>query len=266
MLSDIAKNNLQKDQNVLGRKWATTYGGYFSDPGNIDFFISTVIPYLSDRPLDVLYAASASGLLGEKLLEQLGRGTLTLVDISKKHLNENINKKTKKICADLFTMDLGHQFDLILMRSSLDYFPSADLQVEVLQTIKQHLKKDGVFINQPAFISDPHERDVMSCISQDTRKIGDRYFQSTDLESFYRKAGFLQFKQIGIGKPMILTQQDHIDRYQITQKDIEAIQQMIPIEAESMHVTTTGYKLIFQFPIFLASQQPEAIGSDEIIK
>lgn len=253
MLSNVAKKNLRQDRNVLGRKWASTYGGWFSNSKNISVFIESVLPHLPSHPIDVLYAASANGLLGEELMRQLGAGHLTLVDVSKKHLAENKNRHTKKICADLLTVNLGCKYDLILMRSSLDYFPSADLQVDVLRNIKKHLKHGGLFVNQPAYIDVPFERNVMSQIYQETEKIGDRYFQSSDIKVLYRQAGFHHFKKIGEGESMILTQKDHIERYGITKKEIEKIQAMILKKARSMCVTKEGYRLVFQFPIFIAS-------------
>lgn len=253
MLSSVAKKNLKKDRRVLGENWHTVYGGYFSDPENIRQFIDTVIPFLPKRPLRILYAASAAGLLGETFLERLGTGTLTLVDISTKHLNENKNSLTEKVHGDLLTMNLARQFDLVLMRSSLDYFPSSDLQIRTLANIKHHLSPGGLFINQPAFIEEPKERDAMSAIYTKTRQIGDRYFQSNDLLQLYQHAGFNFFKKIGEGAELVLTEQDHIDRYGISSETVQRIRQMIPPDAQSMRVTTTGYELTFRFPIFLAA-------------
>src|SRR3989338_3885305 len=122
MATQLAKDNLEKDKNVLGKNWFSTYDNYFSDQENIDLFIDAVIPKLPTRKLDILYVASASGILGESLLLALGKGDLTITDISVEHLRENKNPKTTKICVDLLEMDLGKTFDLIVMRSSLDYF------------------------------------------------------------------------------------------------------------------------------------------------
>jgi SAM-dependent methyltransferase len=190
MTSTISKYNLDKDKKVLGKKWFTTYSGWFSDEDNIQSFIKTVTPYLSQKSLDILYVASASGLLGERLLEYLKASKLTIVDMSQKHLNENKNRNTIKIKTDILGMNLKKKFDVILMRSSLDYFPSKSLQIKVLKIIKKHLKSDGIFINQPAYIPDIKERDIISSIYNQNKKIGKRLFQSTDIESIYQKAGF----------------------------------------------------------------------------
>lgn len=253
MISTIARNNLKKDKNVLGKKWLKTYNNYFSDKDNIQRFIEVIKPLLADKELDILYVASASGLLGEELVKSLKRGRLTIVDISKKHLEENKNKKTKKVCFDLLKMDLDKKFDLIIMRSSLDYFPSQKLQVSVLKNIKKHLKKDGIFINQPAYISNLDERHQMSDIYNKTRKIGNRHFQSSDLHVLYEKAGFSNFKKIGEGKALRLTEKEHVERYEIDERDIKKIQNIIGEDCTSMKITKSGYKLNFRFPIFFAN-------------
>jgi len=64
MLSKISEYNLDKDKNVLGKKWSSTYGGWFSDEENIQLFIDAIKPFLPDKELSILYVASASGHLG----------------------------------------------------------------------------------------------------------------------------------------------------------------------------------------------------------
>ena len=253
MLSQIAKDNLEKDEKVLGREWLKTYNNYFSDEENIQIFIKSVKPFLPNKELKILYVGSASGLLGEKLVDSLCKGELTLVDISQKHLDQNKNDKTRKICCDLLNMDLHEKFDLIIMRSSLDYFSSEKLQVTVLEIIKNHLEKDGLFINQPAYVSSLKDRDILSEIYNETEKIGNRYFQSADLDSIYRKAGLDKFKKIGAGKDLLLTEKEHIERYKIDKEDIDKIQKIIGKDSDSAQETEHGYILKFEFPIFLAS-------------
>src|SRR3989344_8069421 len=158
MSLEITRYNLEKDKNVLGKEWLSTYGGYFSDKENIELFINAVRPILPDKKLDILYVMSASGLLGEKLIETLGKGSLTIVDVSREHLDENKNPKTRKIHGDVLELDLEEMFDVVIMRSSMDYFSSKFLQVKLLEVIKKHLKPDGIFINQPAYIADVEER------------------------------------------------------------------------------------------------------------
>ena len=251
MATQLAKDNLEKDKNVLGKNWFSTYDNYFSDQDNIDLFIDAVIPKLPTRKLDILYVASASGILGESLLLALGKGDLTITDISVEHLRENKNPKTTKICVDLLEMDLGKTFDLIVMRSSLDYFPSKELQIEVLKIIKKHLKEDGIFINQPAYIPSIQERDAISKIYNLIRTIGNRLFQSTDLSEIYAIAGFTPPEQIGGGKVMQLIEQDHVKRYEITKEDIRTVQELIGENMQYAKITNTGYVLEFTFPILL---------------
>jgi len=252
MASPIATYNLERDKKVLGKEWLTTYGNWFSDETIIQQFIDVVTPILPTGEVDILYAASASGLLGERLVSSLGRGRLTIADMSQKHLDENDNPNTTKICVDLLEMDLGKQFDVIIMRSSLDYFASREFQVEVLKILKKHLKENGVFINQPAYISNPEERDRMSRAYNAVDKIGNRFFQSIDLESIYTEAGFKDFKKISAGTDMHITEQEHIERYALAVEDILKIQAILKVDGDNVKLTENGYELMFEFPIFIA--------------
>jgi ubiquinone/menaquinone biosynthesis C-methylase UbiE len=253
MPSEITKHNLDRDKNVLGKDWLSTYGNWFSDEENIRAFVDAVKPILPDHELDILYVASASGLLGESLLKSLGKGNLTIVDISDKHLSENHNPKTKKICADLLEMNLGKKFDLIIMRSALDYFPSPELQVKVLKIIREHMKEGGIFVNQPAYISDLKQRDLISLLYNSIDKIGKRLFQSVDMPFLYEQAGFSLPKKIGESKDMILTEQEHIERYRLDENDIKHAQDILgKSNGCNIKVTDRGYNLRFEFPIFVS--------------
>ncbi len=253
MATGIVQDNLNKDKNVLGKEWLATYGSYFSDEENIQIFVDAVKPHLPYKNLDILYLASASGLLGERLTENLdGNNSLTIVDVSQIHLDENKNPKTTKICVDWLEMNLHKQFDIIMLRSSLDYFPTRELQIKALTIVKNHLKPDGIFINQPAYIPTLEERDIISKAYNCTGKIGQRLFQSADIVDLYYEAGFDTPKRIGEGKLMKITEQDHIKRYQIGSDDIKAIQEILKFAKSSGFVTETGYELDFEFPIFIS--------------
>ena len=252
-ITKIAEYNLQRDRRVLGQRWLSTYGGWFANEENIQSFIDALKPLLPNKELDILYVASASGLLGERLLEELGRGTLTLVDISQEHLDENKNPDTKKVKADLQQLDLRRQFDLVIMRSALDYFPTPSLQVEVLRVIKNHLKPEGLFVNQPAYISNIHNRDIISQVYNATDKIGKRLFQSSDIESLYSQAGFSAPQKIGDGKVMRISEKDHSERYDLTPADIRELQNILSKTTANGRVTKEGYELEFEFPIFVSS-------------
>ena len=252
MPTSAARYNLNRDKKVLGKQWLSTYGRYFSDQENIRLFIKAVKPFLPNRELNILYIAAASGLLGESLIADLGRGRLTITDISQKHLAENKNIKTRKIRVDLLEMNLGCRFDLVIMRSSLDYFSSRALQIKALKVVKKHLGPGGLFVNQPAYIPRRRTRDTISAIYNQTSKIGNRFFQSADMAEIYAAAGFHQPKKIGTGKTMIITENDHIKRYGLNPADVQKIRKIIGRGTTSGRKTKTGYALTFKFPIFMA--------------
>ncbi|MFA6018346.1 MAG: class I SAM-dependent methyltransferase [Patescibacteria group bacterium] len=246
--------NLDKDKNVLGQKWYSTYGGYFSNLKNIDVFVDALIPLLPNRSLEVLYVASASGLLGERLIKKLGQGHLMLVDVSKEHLDANTNPNTLKICKDLLDLNLGKRYDLIIMRSSLDYFPTMEQQIRVLKILGNHLRGDGLFANQPAYIGNLSERKVISRMYQDCPKIGNRLFQSIDMADVYHEAGFTAPECIGASEDLVTSDRDYQDRYGISAEDIGRIRQMITPDMNYALRTINGFELRFEFPIFVSSR------------
>ena len=254
--------NLIRDKNVLGSEWLRTYNGYFGDRKNIELFIRKILPNIRKKKrLRILYPCSASGILGENLAKRLrekGVSTeLVLVDISKDHLRENRNPKTKKILADIAGLDLGQLFDIIIMRSSLDYFPGEKLQIRVLSNLNRHLCKDGVFFNQAASMPSIIERDLADRIYKSNQRMGRRHFQcKADIEKLYKAAGFGKLKEIGNGTPLLLTEKEHAKRYEINETQVERIQKIIcevPAEKRpNIRATKKGYEMKFVFPMYAA--------------
>ena len=154
-LTKQSKQNLQRDWRVLGKNWGTTYKGYFSRSGPMKRFSKLVIPLLlNEKRVRILYVCSGPGALGEQLCKELKKEgktvTLTLHDMSAQHLKQNKNSKTRKIVGDLLTEHVQQKFDVVIMRSSLDYFSKESLQVNASKRIYSWLPADGLFANQTA--------------------------------------------------------------------------------------------------------------------
>ncbi len=259
-ITKSTRENLKKDKLVLGKNWKKTYKGFFGNKKNIDQFVKITLPYfLNKQSISIFYPASANGGLGEELAKELRKKgiktKLTINDVSKKHLKENTNKKTKKICADLLKLRLKEKFDLIIMRSSLDYFPNKKLQTRILGQIRNWLKKEGVFINQIAALNTNHSRDCADCIYNSTKRMGKRHFQSMgDIKQIYKKAGFKILAVIS-GPKLIITAKEHKNRYKITKKDVEKIKSIIKkFKTREIKATKKGYKIKFTFPIIIAKK------------
>lgn len=262
-ISVYSKKNLDRDKRVLGKKWNTTYNSYFSDTKNIESFIKVSFPYIKDikqKNISILYVGSAMGVLGEELVRFLGKhgmsACLTLVDISKKHLLENKNKETKKVQLDMLDMHIDSEFDVIIMRSSLDYLPTQNLQIKALKNIKKHLSNSGMFINCVAAMPTNISRDIANQVYASNNKIGTRHFQSQqDIHDLYEQAGFSQIKYIGSSSNLVITEKEHKERYHITQHEIKKIQNIIhQIKSKYLKVTEHGYYMEFIFPIYLAKK------------
>ncbi len=259
-LQSITRENLSRDQRVLGKAWNQTYKHYFGNPENIQSFVRQILSRVPKRrKLAILYPASGSGALGEALRNALKKkrveASLTLVDASARQLDENKNSSTKKILQDLLAPRLNGRFDVAIMRSSLDYFPTERLQANVLSMVRKHLAKGGVFFNQAASMPTLTERNLADQIYDSTTKIGRRHFQCPqDIRPIYEKAGFVKFKKIGSAPKLIVTEKEHQERYGVTAKEIGRIRKMIGRVPEkkrpNVKTTQKGYRLKFQFPIY----------------
>ncbi len=267
-ISKISENNLKRDKKVLGKNWKKTYNSYFSDPTNINAFIKAVLPEiqkaktLKNKKLNILYAGGANGLLGEKLVEALQKKgflpALYLLDISQEHLNQNKNKKTTKILADFLSYNSEIKFDIIIMRSALDYIYRERLQIKALKNLKSQLAENGLFFNCVAAMPTNKERNLADKIYASNKLIGKRHFQSKeDINKLYSKAGIKELKLIGKSKNLIITEKEHIERYNFAAKEVNKISQIITrskLNSKRITITSKSYKLDFIFPIYLAKK------------
>jgi ubiquinone/menaquinone biosynthesis C-methylase UbiE len=259
-LGTIAKRNLQKDKKVLGKNWKNTYHGFFGNKKHMQNFVNIVLPFIPKKNLlSILYVASASGSLGELLAKTLNKKgyktKLTITDMSKKHLLENKNKTTKKICGDLLKLNLTEQYDIIIMRSSLDYFPTKKLQIKVLKKIKGWLSNKGIFINQACLLETKTDRDTADKVYSSNNKIGKRHFHCPQEINFLYKKANLSLKKIGEGVVLLLNEKDHIERYEINEKEIKKAQKIIKSKkTKTIFATKNGYTIKFVFPIYLSKK------------
>ena len=260
-LHPATKENLGRDRLVVVKAWGKVYGGYFSDERVLNAFIRAGRKHWEALPKNprVLYVCSGNGLLGERLAGHLRKEglnpKLTIVDASKEQLEQNPNPATRKLRLDVLNMDLNEKFDLIIMRSSLDYQHTPELQVQMLERIARHLKPDGIFLNQAASFRTKTERDLADDIYKTTPQIGDRHFQwHGDLGELHDKAGLEKPKKLGEAPVLRLTHEDHASRYGITHDDVKRIQEMIRRiprnERKAIKTTTEGYEIKCQFPIY----------------
>ncbi len=262
-LNESSKQTLLCDSKVLGKAWKKTYNGYFGNQKNMQKFIQIFLPHIPahSKRVSILYPASANGKMGEllvKALEKQGVDTnLTIFDISEKHLAQNHNKKTKKIHGDWLSLKMKKKFDVIIVRSSLDYFSNEKLQVNALKKVKNWLKPAGVFFNQAASLSNLTERNLADRIYSSNSKIGKRHFQcKDDIAAIYSKAGFATLKKMGNAPPLVVTEKEHIQRYGIKASEVEKIQKLInripSRKRPNITVTKNGYRMKFLFPVYLA--------------
>lgn len=196
--------------------------------------------------------------MGEELVRVLKRknrnANLTLIDISKKHLDENKNKETTKIVGDVLKVDLQKKFDVVIMRSSLPYFPSVALKVKLLNRIHDWLKRGGVFIHQVSTADTEKDKKMIDYIYGPLFKMGVKgYSTRYDILSLYQMSGFARIQRIGKAPTLFVSEKEHQARYGTTQKEIRQIQAKIRKSDKVKNViwTKRGYRLTFPFSIYV---------------
>ncbi len=263
-LSEVTKRNVHRDRRVLGRNWSRVYGNYFSDERVLRSFVDLSSRHLEALPKKpkILYVCSGTGLLGERVVEHLRkRGkmpSLTIVDASEAQLSQNTNPATHKVLGDLLRLHLHEKFDLVIMRSSLDYFHTPALQVAALKRVKAHMANGGIFINQCAALPTLAERNLANAIYSANPKIGKRHFQSIDLPALYTRAG-LDVEKLGAAPQLFLSSSDHVLRYGLSLDEVAKIQRLIAstpaAKRPSIKIASKSYKLTFDFPIYVARKK-----------
>lgn len=158
---------------------------------------------------------------------------------------------------DVLNFNLKRKFDLIIMRSSLDYLPSKKLQIIALKNIYKHLLEEGIFINCVAAMPSDNLRNLANKIYSSNNKIGKRFFQSKeDIFEIYYSENFKFIKLIGHSKILKITEKEHIERYLIDLKEVKKIQSLINHFQNNNYILINkkGYLMRFIFPIYLAKK------------
>ncbi|VVC71792.1 Methyltransferase domain protein [uncultured archaeon] len=251
-LSKHAKQNLRADKRVQGKRWGKTYGGFWHNPANAQAFVRATNRYLRALPDEpaVLEVGSADGFLAETVashLRKLGKHPhVTISDMSAKHLAANPNPRTRKIQADLLTLNLTRtagRFDVILMRSVLHYFPTLALQTRVLRRLRRHLAPGGVLLLQDSVFERQREADLLTRIFQ-TKLAPWRFNSTREIQTVTRHAG-LRATRVGFAPDIHVTHDDHARRYALTPADtrhIRALIQAVPAtDRPHHHLTKNGY-------------------------
>ena len=262
-LASRTRENLHRDRRVQGARWRRTYGNYFGNRRTIAHFVRLALGHLPrKKKLDIFYPCSGTGDLGESLVDALhhmGReAKLTILDASSKMVEANANPETTKITGDLLRVQLRNRFDACIMRSSLDYFSEPKLQVRALKKVREHLLPGGVFFNQAASLATLAERQLADAIYRSNPRIGQRHFQcAQDIADLYHQAGFRGLKKIGEAMALVITEKEHRERYGFTPADIARIRALIrtmgPEKRKNIRLTRTGYRMRFEFPIYIAT-------------
>ncbi len=246
MNSQINNQNITHDSVTYG-KWALLNKKYFSHPKIISELFNLFAASKVSLPIlpKIIDLGSAEGLVGEFFWKKLG-GSLTLLDIVKEHLEQNLNPHTQKICKNILEFNEKNTYDLIIMSSVLHYFSKTN-QMRVLKNIRNALKQKGYFLLK-VFVQQPEFLGTFLKLS----KIMDRNPQLLSqkrLENNFKKAGFsFQFLDNAIPWNVSLTELKN--RYSVSQDKILKMKQIIKNSSsqERSYFTNKKESLILPVP------------------
>ena len=119
---------------------------------------------LQRAPRSWIELGAGGGYLMEALLQHHPDTDVTIVDMSSDMIAESTqrNPRATQICADMTTLDLDRQFDVVLLHDAVMYLSSQETIQQTLRQMKQLLKPDGVAIIIPDVCQESFEERILS--------------------------------------------------------------------------------------------------------
>jgi len=255
-MKNINKTNLQKEI-ISNKAWSAYNKSYF---GKIKPLQELWRSFEKERimlpkKINIADWGGADGKVGEFFKQKLIKNhevNLYIVDILKKVLDKNKNKETIKINQDIRQFIQKEKFDLIIMRSVLHYFNKRDKKI-ILKNIYNSLKTNSYFLVQ-MFIQNLEDLELFYKLN----KFVGRNLQLSnkkELNLLFKEAGFSQVKNLGNLKTWDLSSKVFQKRYNLTNKQLEKIREIIqktPLtKRKGFTLTTKGFTIPIPYIAFL---------------
>ena len=126
---------------------------------------------LGRRPKNILELGAGGGYLLHDLQTIYPEIEVTLVDSSERMLVEarRRNANAKIIHADMTTLDLKEQFDVILLHDAVMYLEDTVMVANVLDIMRTHISKDGVAVVVPDVCKETFEERILTAEAEGDR-------------------------------------------------------------------------------------------------
>lgn len=200
------------------------YDGYFSRKDCINLFIKSVPDFHGKSKIRILDFGGGEGhLLLEVRNHYKNKGKEIEGWILDKNREDLSNSPTgfNKINQSAVSFVKEGYFDLIIMRSVMQFFLSSKDKVKVLNNIFKSLSKRGVFVNQAFFMESPDNRFLEKAFGYFGRKLKVETLEG--LSKLYGKSKFQHFKRVLFFPKMIMTDQTIKERFGLSDPLISRI-------------------------------------------
>ncbi len=197
------------------------HGGYFSDPVNLEAFVSLAIqPIESTLPkqLTLVDFGGGHGDLAEYVKNYLTQKGFvvqaSVVDANDEYLKVVRTKGLDGTLSNLQDVNLK-DVDLILMRAVLHYNPSS-VQVEIINNVYTCLKKGGYFINQDSSGKKENcelRSALINLPELEMTGSGKRWSSEDENMSMLQNAGFTNTVLAGYAAPNSWTPEEQWERF-----------------------------------------------------
>ncbi len=146
----------------------TPAGTYTNEAQDLCEIVSAA---LGRSPKNILELGAGGGYLLHDVQAICPDIEVTLVDSSEKMLVEAglRNPNAKIIHADMTTLDLREQFDVILLHDAVMYLEDTSMVAKVLDIMRAHISRDGVAVVVPDVCKETFEERILTAEAEGER-------------------------------------------------------------------------------------------------
>ena len=146
----------------------TPVGTYIDEAQDLYEIVSDA---LGRCPQKILELGAGGGYLLHDLQLQYPDVAITLLDSSSDMMREarRRNPNAKTICADMSTLDLNEQFDLVLLHDAVMYLEDKSAVSKVLNIMRTHTAEGGVAVIVPDVCKETFEERILTAETEGPR-------------------------------------------------------------------------------------------------
>ncbi len=219
----------------MAENFPEIFKGYFSSKDNVNPFLGC-LPDLENKNLKIADFGGGSGYLLDQVANFYQNKGCTvdcwLIDNNNEQVR-NAPNKFKKINKNCLKFSKEKHFDIIIMRSVLQFFLNRQEKITVLNNISKSLKEKGTFINQALFFEKPDNKIVAQSYRYFNRSLNIETLE--ELIGLYNKSSFKNCKIEKFCPTMIVSDSDIKKRFMVNGAVIDKMRNLFNGNIKKSH-------------------------------